>query len=328
MAQQHITVIPGDGIGPSVIESVIQVLTKLNCGFEFDYADAGQTAFKKTGNILPQRTLDLIEKNRVVIKGPLATPVGCGHTSINVTLRKHFKLYANQRPAISFPGTRSRFQNIDIVTIRENTEGLYSGINQFISDDGETAQVTSQITRAGCEKIVRFAFEFARKENRKRVTIVHKANILKSTSGLFLKTAQAVAAEYPDIQSNELIIDHTCMHLVMQPEIFDVIVTTNLFGDIISDLCAGLVGGLGLASGANLGNDCAIFETLHGSAPDLTGKDLANPTSAMLAGAQMLDYLGLKDKSARLRNAIRETLKKGDSLTRDLGGVSGTKDFT
>lgn len=328
MALQRITVIPGDGIGPSIIESVISVLTQLNCGFEYDYADAGQTAFKKTGEILPQRTLDLIEKNRVVIKGPLTTPIGEGHTSINVTLRQHFDLYANLRPVISFPGTRSRYQNIDIVTIRENTEGLYALRNQQVSDDGEVAQTISKITRKGAENIVRFAFEFAQKENRKRVTIVHKANILKSTSGLFLKVAKEVASEYPNIQSNDLIVDHTCMHLVMQPEIFDVIVTTNLFGDIISDLCAGLVGGLGLAPGANIGNDCAIFETLHGSAPDLAGKDLANPTSAMLAGAQMLDYLGMKDKAAKLRGAIRETLKKGEAITRDLGGVCGTKDFT
>ncbi|MER2491191.1 isocitrate dehydrogenase [Catenovulum sediminis] len=328
MPTQHITVIPGDGIGPSIIESAVQILQKLDCGFEFHYADAGLTALEKTGELLPQRTIDLIEKNKVTLKGPLTTPVGEGFTSINVTLRKKFGLYANLRPVLSFKGTRSRYENIDIVTIRENTQGMYSGLGQQVSEDGKTAEATSQITREGAEAIVTFAYELAKKEGRKKVTAVHKANILKSTSGLFLKVAREVGARYPEIESTDMIVDNTCMQLVMNPDQFDVIVTTNLFGDIISDLCAGLVGGLGMAPGANIGKDCAIFEAVHGSAPDIAGKNLANPTSVILASVQMLEHLEMKDKADRLRNAVKDVIESGDRTTRDLGGSAGTIEFT
>ncbi|MBR7628235.1 MAG: isocitrate dehydrogenase [Aeromonas popoffii] len=328
MSKRKITVIPGDGIGPSIIESAIQILTHAGCDFEYEYADAGLVALEKHGELLPQATLDLIEKNKVSLKGPLTTPVGGGFTSINVSLRKKFNLYANVRPVISFKGTRSRYDNIDIITVRENTEGMYSGAGQKRSDDNKSAEAMSIITRDGAERIVKFAFELARQEGRKKVTIIHKANILKSTSGLFLEVAREVAARYPDIQSEEMIVDAACMNLVMYPERFDVMVTTNLFGDILSDLCAGLVGGLGMAPGANIGDGAAIFEAVHGSAPDIAGKNIANPTSVILASIQMLEYLGMQDKAERIREAVRATIESGDRVTRDLGGTASTSEFT
>ena len=328
MSKRKITVIPGDGIGPSIIESAIQILTHAGCDFDYEYADAGLVALEKHGELLPQATLDLIEKNKVSLKGPLTTPVGGGFTSINVSLRKKFNLYANVRPVISFKGTRSRYDNIDIITVRENTEGMYSGAGQKRSDDNQSAEAMSIITRDGAERIVTFAFELARQEGRKKVTIIHKANILKSTSGLFLEVARQVAARYPDIQNEEMIVDAACMNLVMYPERFDVMVTTNLFGDILSDLCAGLVGGLGMAPGANIGEGAAIFEAVHGSAPDIAGKNIANPTSVILASIQMLEYLGMQDKAERIREAVRTTIESGDRVTRDLGGTASTSEFT
>ncbi|WP_346204885.1 isocitrate dehydrogenase [Aeromonas salmonicida] len=328
MSKRKITVIPGDGIGPSIIESAIQILTHAGCDFEYEYADAGLVALEKHGELLPQATLDLIEKNKVSLKGPLTTPVGGGFTSINVSLRKKFNLYANVRPVISFKGTKSRYENIDIITVRENTEGMYSGAGQKRSDDNNSAEAMSIVTRDGAERIVKFAFELARQEGRKKVTIIHKANILKSTSGLFLEVARDVAARYPDIQSEEMIVDAACMNLVMYPERFDVMVTTNLFGDILSDLCAGLVGGLGMAPGANIGDGAAIFEAVHGSAPDIAGKNIANPTSVILASIQMLEYLGMQDKAERIREAVRATIEAGDRVTRDLGGTASTSEFT
>ncbi|HHQ4455314.1 TPA: isocitrate dehydrogenase [Aeromonas hydrophila] len=328
MSKRKITVIPGDGIGPSIIESAIQILTHAGCDFEYEYADAGLVALEKHGELLPQATLDLIEKNKVSLKGPLTTPVGGGFTSINVSLRKKFNLYANVRPVLSFKGTRSRYDNIDIITVRENTEGMYSGAGQKRSDDNKSAEAMSIITREGAERIVKFAFELARQEGRKKVTIIHKANILKSTSGLFLEVAREVASRYPDIQSEEMIVDAACMNLVMYPDRFDVMVTTNLFGDILSDLCAGLVGGLGMAPGANIGDGAAIFEAVHGSAPDIAGKNIANPTSVILASIQMLEYLGMQDKAERIREAVRATIESGDRVTRDLGGTASTSEFT
>lgn len=328
MSKRKITVIPGDGIGPSIIESAIQILTHAGCDFEYEYADAGLVALEKHGELLPQATLDLIEKNKVSLKGPLTTPVGGGFTSINVSLRKKFNLYANVRPVLSFKGTRSRYDNIDIITVRENTEGMYSGAGQKRSDDNKSAEAMSIITREGAERIAKFAFELARQEGRKKVTIIHKANILKSTSGLFLEVAREVASRYPDIQSEEMIVDAACMNLVMYPERFDVMVTTNLFGDILSDLCAGLVGGLGMAPGANIGDGAAIFEAVHGSAPDIAGKNIANPTSVILASIQMLEYLGMQDKAERIREAVRATIESGDRVTRDLGGTASTNEFT
>ncbi|WP_042049929.1 isocitrate dehydrogenase [Aeromonas dhakensis] len=328
MSKRKITVIPGDGIGPSIIESAIQILTHAGCDFEYEYADAGLVALEKHGELLPQATLDLIEKNKVTLKGPLTTPVGGGFTSINVSLRKKFNLYANVRPVLSFKGTRSRYDSIDIITVRENTEGMYSGAGQKRSDDNQSAEAMSIITREGAERIVKFAFELARQEGRRKVTIIHKANILKSTSGLFLEVAREVASRYPDIQSEEMIVDAACMNLVMYPERFDVMVTTNLFGDILSDLCAGLVGGLGMAPGANIGDGAAIFEAVHGSAPDIAGKNIANPTSVILASIQMLEYLGMQDKAERIREAVRATIESGDRVTRDLGGSASTSEFT
>lgn len=328
MSKRTITVIPGDGIGPSIIDAAIKILDKAGCDFEYEFADAGLAALEKQGELVPQRTLDMIEKNRITLKGPLTTPVGEGFTSINVSLRKKFSLYANVRPVLSFKGTQARYDNIDIITVRENTEGMYSGLGQTVSEDGTTAEATSIITRQGAEQITTFAYELARKENRKKVTIVHKANIMKSTSGLFLKVAREVSQRYPDIITEEMIVDATCMKLVMNPENFDVIVTTNLFGDILSDLCAGLVGGLGMAPGANIGKDAAIFEAVHGSAPDIAGKNLANPTSVILASIQMLEYLGMADKAEKIRAAVTAVIAEGDRTTRDLGGTHGTTDFT
>lgn len=328
MAKQTITVIKGDGIGPSIIDSAIEILNAAGCDFDYEFVDAGLTALEKTGELLPKDTLEVIEKNKITLKGPLTTPVGEGFTSINVTLRKQFGLYANVRPVKSFAGTKARYDDIDIITIRENTQGMYSGLGQVVSEDGNEAEAMSKITRDGAEKIVTFAYELARREGRKKVTAVHKANILKSTSGLFLKVAREVGERYPDIESAEMIVDATCMKLVMTPEEFDVIVTTNLFGDILSDLCAGLVGGLGMAPGANIGENAAIFEAVHGSAPDIAGKNLANPTSVILASIQMLEYLEMGETADRIRNAVADVIKTGDRTTRDLGGSHGTTDFT
>ena len=325
---QKITVIRGDGIGPEIMDATLYVLDRLGAGLEYEYAEAGLAAMEQYGELLPQATLDSIARNKVALKSPLTTPVGGGFSSINVALRRHFDLYANVRPAKSFPNTKSRFPTgVDLITVRENTEGAYIGEGQELSADGETATLTQKITRRGSERIVRYAFDLARKTGRKKVTVVHKANILKSTSGLFLKTAREVAQQYPDIQCNEMIVDNTCMQLVMKPEQFDIIVTTNLFGDIISDLCAGLVGGLGLAPGANIGTEAAIFEAVHGTAPDIAGQGKANPCALLLGAAQMLDHLGLPAKAEALRNAIIATLEAKDSLTPDLGGEGNTLSF-
>ncbi|HEY0178776.1 MAG TPA: isocitrate dehydrogenase [Dokdonella sp.] len=324
-----IAVIPGDGIGPEIMEATLRVLDALRLGLRYEFVEAGLAAQRACGELLPQATLDAIARHRIALKSPLTTPVGGGFSSINVELRKRFDLYANVRPAHSFPNTRSRFaENVDLVTVRENTEGAYIGEGQQLSEDGATATLTQRITRRGSERIVRYAFELARRGGRKKVTVVHKANILKSTSGLFLKVAREVAAEYPDLVCEELIVDNCCMQLVMKPERFDVIVTTNLFGDIISDLCAGLVGGLGLAPGANIGADAAIFEAVHGSAPDIAGQGIANPCALLLGAAQMLDHLGRDESAARIRASIRATLLARDRVTPDLGGSGTTSTFT
>jgi isocitrate dehydrogenase (NAD+) len=322
-----IAVIRGDGIGPEIVDASLRVLDALDCGLAYDFVDAGMVALEKHGELLPQATLETIARHRVALKGPLTTPVGGGFSSINVQLRRHFDLYANVRPAISFPGTRARYENIDIITVRENTEGAYLAEGQTLSADGETAQSIVRNTRRGATRIVRYAFEMARRKGRKKVTAVHKANILKTSSGLFLNVAREVAKDYPDIEFNEMIVDNTCMQLVMNPYQFDVIVTTNLFGDILSDLCAGLVGGLGLAPGSNIGADAAIFEAVHGSAPDIAGKGLANPCALLLAAADMLDHLDMVDKGARIRQAIRDTIVAHDHTTPDLGGTGSTTSF-
>jgi isocitrate dehydrogenase (NAD+) len=322
-----ITIIKGDGIGPEISEATLRALDALDCGLAYEFVEAGLTAFEAEGALLPARTLDSIGRTRIALKGPLTTPVGEGFSSINVELRRRFDLYANVRPALSFPNTRSRYEDIDLLTVRENTEGAYRSEGQSLSADGETALSMIQVTRRGSERIARYAFDLARRTGRNRVTIVHKANILKTTSGLFLKTARAVGADYPEIAVNEMIVDNACMQLVMNPHQFDVIVTTNLFGDILSDLCAGLVGGLGLAPGANIGTDAAIFEAVHGSAPDIAGKGIANPTALMLAAAMMLDHIAKPEAAGRLRAALRATLEARDRLTGDLGGNSSTAAF-
>ena len=324
---QTIAVIRGDGIGPEIMRATLRVLDAMSAGLNYEFVEAGVAALEKSGELLPAATLESIAKHRVALKSPLTTPVGGGFASINVELRKRFDLYANVRPAITFAGTKSRYDNIDIITVRENTEGAYLSEGQSVSADGETAISMIRNTRRGATRIVRYAFDLAARLGRRQVTAVHKANIIKTASGLFLDVAREIAKEYAQIRFNEMIVDNACMQLVMRPEQFDVIVTTNLFGDIISDLCAGLVGGLGLAPGANIGIDAAIFEAVHGSAPDIAGKGIANPCALLLAACQMLDHLGQVDQAQRLRAAIRATLAAKDRTTPDLGGSGTTETF-
>jgi isocitrate dehydrogenase (NAD+) len=289
-----ITLIPGDGIGPAVIEAAVTVLQATGVQITWDRQLAGMSAMEAQGDPMPAETLASIRRNRIALKGPLTTPVGGGYRSVNVALRQEFDLYANVRPAVSFEGVPALHKNVNIVMVRENTEGLYSGVEHFIRADGQNiaAESVAVITRRGSEKIIRFAFEYARVHHRKRVTLVHKANILKFTTGMFLEIGRELAKAYPEIEFRDKIIDACAMQMVMEPSAYDVIVTTNLFGDILSDLAAGLVGGLGLAAGANLGKEAAIFEAVHGSAPDIAGKNLANPTAVIMAGVMMLEHLG------------------------------------
>jgi isocitrate dehydrogenase (NAD+) len=318
MPSYTVTLIPGDGIGPSIAEAAQKILDATGVRIQWDIQDAGLTAIEKYKDPLPKHVLDSIAQNKVALKGPLTTPVGTGFRSVNVALRKEFDLYINLRPAKSFEGVRSQFKNVDLIIVRENTEEFYAGIEHFIDAQKSAAETIGVVTRSGSERIVRAAFEYARRHGRKKVTIVHKANILKYTGGLFLDVAKQVAAEFPDIESNDRIIDNMAMQLVMNPQQFDVIVTTNLFGDILSDLCSGLVGGLGLAPGANIGYGVGIFEAVHGSAPDIAGKNLANPSALALAGAMMLDYLGESAAAEKIRRAIEDVLKEGKKVTRDL----------
>lgn len=323
-----ISVIPGDGIGPEIMQCTLAALDALNCGLEYEFAEAGLTALEHQGELLPEKTLDSIRRNKVALKGPLTTPVGKGFNSINVSLRTTFDLYANVRPVLSIPGTKSHYEGVDIITVRENTEGAYLAADAYVSEDGSRAESKMIITRRGSERVARYAFELARRERRHKVTLVHKANILKAVSGLFLDAARDVASGYPDIKAEEMIVDATCMNLVLDPGRFDVIVTTNLFGDIISDLCAGLVGGLGLAPGANIGRDAAMFEAVHGSAPDIAGKNIANPCALMLGAAMMLAHLGMVEQATALRRAIVDTIVSGDRTTPDLGGKARSDAFT
>ena len=328
MTKARITVLPGDGIGPEIVDATLDILEHLDCGLAFDKALAGGPAIARGLDLIPRETLDLIDRNHVALKGPITTPIGRGFTSVNVSLRQHFDLYANVRPALSIPGASKRYGDVDITVVRENMEGLYSGVGQVVSDDGERAELRSVITRSGSSRVLKYAFELAQRTGRKKVTVVHKANIMKSTSGLFLDVAREIAGEYPDVECQEMIVDNCAMQLVMNPERFEVIVTTNLFGDILSDLCAGLIGGLGLAPGANIGDDCAIFEAVHGSAPDIAGKNVANPTALMLASAMMLTHLDLNEQASRLRHSIREVIAEGKTVTRDLGGKANTDEYT
>ena len=324
-----IAVIPGDGIGPEIMTATLRVLDALDCGLTYDFVDAGMVALDKHGDLLPQATLDKIAEHKVALKGPLTTPIGGGFTSINVTLRRHFDLYANVRPAISFPGTKSRYENIDIITVRENTEGAYLAEGQTLSEDGETATSIIRNTRKGSSRIVRYAFEMAVKKGRKKVTAVHKANIMKTSSGLFLNVAREIAKEYPQIEFNEMIVDNTCMQLVMHPEQFDVIVTTNLFGDILSDLCAGLVGGLGLAPGDNIGDERG---DLRGRARLGTGHRRQGHRQSLRAAAgrgrhaRSPGHGGQGRPACARRSATRWTHDR-DSVTPDLGGKGSTHSF-
>ncbi len=318
----NITAIPGDGIGPEVMEGAMHVLDNLRIKIKWDIVNAGASVVQEKGRPLPDEVLQSITTNRVVLKGPITTPVGKDFRSINVELRKRFKLYANVRPVISIPGVKSRYSGIDVVIIRENTQGLYTGIEY--KTDRDTAHALKLITREASERIVQFAFAYAKKHHRKRVTCFHKANIMKLTDGLFLESARQVARGYPDLEYQELIVDNGCMQMVINPEKFDVLVMPNLYGDIMSDMCAGLVGGLGLVPGANIGKDAAIFEAVHGSAPDLAGRNTANPTALILTSALMLDYLGEEDKAEILRKAVFRVIKEGIYVTPDLLGSAST----
>ena len=327
----NVTLIPGDGIGPSIMEAAVKVLETTGVKFSWDERLAGMAAVEKFDTPIPFETLESIRHTRLAFKGPLTTPVGGGYRSVNVAMRQEFELYANVRPASSFEGLDSRYKNVNLMLIRENTEGLYSGIEHFIRADGINiaAESTAVITRSGSEKTIRYAFEYAKKHGRKRVTLVHKANILKCTSGLFLEVGHEIAKEYADVEFQEKIIDACAMQMVMDPTVFDVMVTTNLFGDILSDLAAGLVGGLGLTPGANIGKSAAIFEAVHGSAPDIAGKNIANPTAVIMGGVMMLDYLGEFEAAKRVEKAVREVIKEGKFVTPDLNknSTSGTKEF-
>jgi isocitrate dehydrogenase (NAD+) len=324
------TLIAGDGIGPEITNVTLQALDALGVQFDWDEQYGGMAAVEKAGTPLPNATLDSIRRTKLCLKGPLTTPVGGGYRSVNVALRQEFDLYANVRPTKTIvPG--GRYENVDLVIIRENTEGLYVGLDHTFKVGGDRramAQAMSIVTREGSERIARYAFEYAKTHGRKKVTIVHKANILKSTSGLFLEVSRRVAEQYaPAIVAEDKIVDNTAMQLVIKPEQFDVIVTTNLFGDILSDEAAGLVGGLGLAPGANIGTHAAIFEPVHGSAPDIAGKGIANPSAQLLAAAMMLDHLGELDAAKRLRTALEATIIQDKVRTADLGGRATTAEF-
>ena len=312
-----VTLIPGDGIGPEVSEATRRVVEATGVAIEWEIHEAGEAAIAKYGAPLPDHILDSIRRNKVGIKGPITTPVGKGFRSVNVGIRKALDLYANLRPAKVVPGVASRYENVDLVIVRENTECLYVGIEHDVIAN-EAAEAIRIITRRATERIVRFAFEYARTNGRKLVTAVHKANILKLTDGLFLRTAQEVAQQYPEIAFNDRIVDNLCMQLVQRPQEYDVLVLPNLFGDIVSDLCSGLVGGLGVTPGANMGDGIAVFEPVHGSAPKYTGLNKVNPTAMIRSGALMLRYLGETQAAQRIEDAVTRVIAEGKSVTYDL----------
>ena len=325
------TLIPGDGIGPDIPEATLSILDAAGASFDWDRQVAGAAGVEQKGTPMPDETLESIRRTRLALKGPLETPVGEGYRSVNVALRQTFDLYANVRPARDIvPG--GRYDGVDIVLIRENTEGLYAGIEHYIrigDDPQAAAESIALITRVGSERVIRYAFDYALRHGRKKITLVHKANILKYSQGLFRSVGQKIAKEFDGkITFDERIVDAAAMQLVIDPLTFDVIVTTNLFGDILSDLLSGLVGGLGLAPGANIGRDAAIFEAVHGTAPDIAGKGVANPAALTLAACLMLDHIGDRFRADRIRRAIESTIRGGEALTRDLGGTATTKEFT
>ena len=321
----NVTLIPGDGIGPEVALAAMRVVDASGAGINWHTVDAGESQMEKYGTPLPQRVLDSVRADGTALKGPITTPVGCGFRSVNVALRKEFDLYANVRPARTIKGVPGRYDNVDLVVVRENTEDLYAGIEHMIGD--AAAESIKLITRAGSERIARYAFDYAVNNGRGKVTCVHKANIMKCTDGLFLDTCRAVAADYPQIEFEDRIVDACCMQLVQRPEDFDVLVLPNLYGDIVSDLCAGLTGGLGLAPSANIGKDAAIFEAVHGSAPRHAGKNDANPTALILSAVMMLRHLGEAAAANRIESAVLALLSEGRLVTRDLGGNLGTAEF-
>jgi len=326
------TLIEGDGIGPEILDATVEILEALGANFEWHRFKAGMSAYKEEGDPLPQAMIDDIHQTKLALKAPLETPIGEGFRSANVRLREEFKLYANVRPAISYLHNRRQYDNIDLVLIRENTEGLYVGVEHYIPIDDDpkaVAEASGIITRAGCRRIAEYTFDYAIKNNRKKVTIVHKANILKKLTGLFLETALQVGKEYEGkLIIEDRIVDNTAMQLVTNPQQFDMILTTNMFGDILSDEIAGLIGGLGLAPGGNIGKDASIFEAVHGTAPDIAGKGIANPTALLLAAAMMLDHVDEKPMGDQLRSAIKKALEKPETRTGDLRGSASTKEYT
>jgi len=321
-----ITLIPGDGIGPEVTEAVLRIFTAAGLQIEWERHDAGVIAFKRYGQTLPVELLDSVKRNKVALKGPVTTPIGEGFTSVNVGLRKALDLYANLRPVRNLPGVVSRFENVDLVIVRENTEDLYAGLeHEIVPGIVESLKI---ITEKASTRIARFAFEHAKAFGRKRVTAIHKANIMKLSDGLFLESCRKVSRDFLEIPYDERIVDAACMHLVMHPEKLDVLLLPNLYGDIVSDLCAGLVGGLGVVPGANIGTQAAVFEAVHGSAPDIADQNLANPTALLMSGLLMLDYIGERARAGRIREGLHRVLASGQVRTRDLGGTATTTEFT
>jgi len=322
----NVTLIPGDGIGPEVVSAAVRVLQATGVSFEWETHDAGLAALGKEGVPLPPKVLESVRRNGVALKGPTGTPIGGGHRSVNVELRKVLDLYANVRPVYTMPGVKSRYEDVDIVVIRENTEDLYSGLEHVVVPG--VVESLKIITEKASTRIAKYAFDYARKNGRKRITAVHKANIMKLSDGLFLDCCRKVAEEHKGaVTYDELIVDNTCMQLVLDPTPFDMLLLENLYGDIVSDLCAGLVGGLGLAAGANVGVEQAIFEAVHGTAPDIAGKNAANPIAMVLSGAMMLDHLGEQKAATRVRAAVDTVLAERKKLTRDLGGTASTSEI-
>jgi len=325
----NVVLIPGDGIGKEITKSVTKILETAGAKINWIECKAGEGANDELGTPLPQETIDAIKEHRIALKGPLTTPVGAGFRSINVALRQKFNLYSNIRPARSLPNIHSPFQEVDMVLFRENTQGLYIGKEHWVDEEEKHAESIAVVTRDASEKIITAAFEYAKKRGRKKVTLVHKANILKLTTGLFLKIGKEISQNYPEIEFEDLIVDNMAMQMVMRPQQFDVIVTTNLFGDILSDLASGLVGGLGVTGAANIGDDAAMFEAVHGSAPDIAGKGLANPTALLFSALMMLEYLGEDRLAEKIRSAIYTVLQEHkDECTQDIGGQGNTESYT
>jgi isocitrate dehydrogenase (NAD+) len=321
----RVTLIPGDGIGPEVTQAAVRILEATGLKFEWEIFQAGAEAFEKYREYIPKELIQSIERTHVALKGPVSTPVGGGFASINVELRKRFELYANFRPIRNLPHIPTRYPDVDLIIIRENTEGLYSGIeHEVVPGVVESLKI---ITAKASTRIARFAFEYARKNRRKKIHAIHKANIMKLSDGLFLRCSRDVAKQFPEITYGEHIVDNTCMQLVMNPYQYDMLLLENLYGDIISDLCAAFVGGLGFVPGANIGDGCAIFEAVHGSAPDIAGKNIANPTAVVRSGLLMLRHLGEQDAALKIRNALERVYRHRDKLTRDVGGNAGTSEF-